>query len=77
MPAFISKKIFRNRDFEAVKAKKHGFKRFFLKNNPETIYKTPRGWFYVNLSTKESGEISVADAQFYLDKWNIKYNTGW
>lgn len=67
----------RNKDFAAVKSKRFGYKRFFLKNNPETIFRTPRGWFYLDLNTKVSGEISVTVAQFYLDKWNIKYNTGW
>ena len=74
---FISKKIMRNKDFAAVKSKTPGYRRFFVKGIPATLYRTPRGWFFNDLETKKSGEVSVTTAQKILNEWGIKFNTGW
>lgn len=89
----ISKKTMRNKDFAALKEKKHGYKQFKApleakEHKFESLFRTPRGWFILfHKSTQDEkgkitnvkiiGEVSVTTAQKWLDECGMNYNLGW
>ena len=80
----ISKKTMRNKDYAAMKKKRTGYRSVSVvsvdeKTNEkvrEIIFRTPRGFFYQKNRTPAI-EVSVTQAQTFIDLSDLKVQTGW
>lgn len=75
----ISKKTMRSKDFKSLKARKSGYRMHIATtedNTKETLFRTPRGFFYQKNRTPAI-EVSVTQAQKFFNLNNIKVQTGW